>query len=98
LPCRFRAGEWFHKLAAPGAEMDRMIEAICDAERKILAEREECPCKDGMFPRLSRGRVVFAAGGGRAAEAAVDQSACAGQRRRRHEPERRAKAALRLEA
>ncbi len=54
------------------------------------------PARMACF-HVSAGRVVFAAGCGLAA-AAVDPSACAGQRRRRHEPERRAKAALRLEA
>jgi sulfane dehydrogenase subunit SoxC len=56
-----------------------LVEAMRRAEQQMLAERRlpECSCKEGMFPKLTRRRVLFAAGGTFTATAAAALAASA---------------------
>lgn len=53
------------------SEQNRLHAAMREAEQRMLAERhaEACRCKEGMFPKVDRRRVLFAAGGSVAATA-----------------------------
>jgi sulfane dehydrogenase subunit SoxC len=66
-------------LRPDGQDQAGFVEAMRLAERQMLAEQrlQECSCKEGMFPKHNRRRVLFAAGGTFAATAAAVLAASA---------------------
>jgi sulfane dehydrogenase subunit SoxC len=54
------------------AKTRAQVEAMIEAEKRWLAQREACPCRDGMFPgRLANRRTMLFAAGSTAGAAAA---------------------------